>query len=361
MTSNLFEDPSPSDEHRLAERHYRELYEKTPVMLHSIDAEGRLVSVSEAWLKRLGYARNEVLGRKSVEFLTPQSASYARDVVLPAYYETGRCVEVPYQFVAKCGDIVEVLLSAETERDSSGKFVRSMSALIDVTEKNRLASSLDRAKRLEMIGQLGGGIAHDLNNILLVIQAECTFAKEASTNAAVREDLDAALAAVKSGERLVRQLLTVAGRHVGVPERVEVEPALLAAARHFKHLVPPSVEFDTELHAPRVAIQIDPGQLEQALLNLLLNARDAVTDSGRVVLSARKQGDAVVLSVSDTGVGMTAAVLQRASEPLFTTKAHGTGLGLATTKRIVEQAGGHLAIQSGEAKGTTVEMIYPTK
>ena len=74
MTSNLFEDPSPSDEHRLAERHYRELYEKTPVMLHSIDAEGRLVSVSEAWLKRLGYARNEVLGRKSVEFLTPQSA-----------------------------------------------------------------------------------------------------------------------------------------------------------------------------------------------------------------------------------------------------------------------------------------------
>ncbi len=359
MTSNLSGDPSPSDEHRQAEQHYRELYERTPAMLHSIDAEGRLVSVSAAWLKRLGYTRDEVLGRKSVEFLTSQSARYARDVILPAYYESGRCVDVPYQFITKNGEIVEVLLSAEAERDADGKFVRSTAALTDVTERNHLASSLERAKRMEMIGQLGGGVAHDLNNILLVIRAECTFARDASTSDAVKADLETALTAVKSGERLVRQLLTIAGRHVGAPERVDVEGALLVAARHFKHLVPTSVEFETELHAPGASIHIDPGQLEQALLNLLLNARDAVGDSGSVVLSALVAGDSVVVSVRDTGVGMSAAALQRAVEPLFTTKAYGTGLGLATTKRIVEQVGGQLGIQSREGEGTTVEMTFP--
>jgi two-component system, cell cycle sensor histidine kinase and response regulator CckA len=342
-----------------AENYFRDLYERTPAMLHSIDAEGRLVGVSTAWLARLGYAREDVIGRPSTEFLTAESARYAREVVLPQYYRTGECTDVPYTFVAKNGDRVDVLLSATAERDEQGRFVRSMAALTDVTEKNRLAERLDQAKRMETIGQLAGGIAHDLNNILLIIRAECTLAADGAS-VHTRGELAAALDAVTSGERLARQLLTIAGQSNARPECVDVDDALRAAARHVRPLLPPGVVFEQEHGAPGAAILIDRGQLEQALLNLLLNARDAVGTKGKVVLSSHlQQGGDVVIGVADTGTGMTEEALRRATEPLFTTKANGTGLGLATTRRIVEGASGLLRLRSRLGEGTLVEMSYP--
>jgi PAS domain S-box-containing protein len=344
-----------------AEHYFRNLYERTPSMLHSIDAHGRLVGVSAAWLARLGYTRDEVIGHPSTEFLTPESARYAEEVILPQYYLTGECTDVAYQFVAKNGDRVDVLLSATSERDETGEFVRSMAALTDVTERNRLAERLDQAKRMETIGQLAGGIAHDLNNILHIIRAECTMASEGAS-AAMKGELAAALDAVTSGERLARQLLTIAGNSNANPERVDVDDALRAAARHVGPLLPAAVTFAQEHGAPGAAIFIDRGQLEQALLNILLNARDAVGDSGKIVLSSHmKHGGAarVVIAVVDTGVGMDAETLRRATEPLFTTKPHGTGLGLATTRRIVEDASGALLLRSRVGEGTLVEMTYP--
>ncbi len=344
-----------------AENYYRQLYERTPSMLHSIDAAGRLVGVSAAWLARLGYSREEVIGRASTDFLTAESARYAREVILPQYYLTGECKDVAYQMVAKNGDRVDVLLSATAERDENGKFVRSMAALTDVTERNRLAERLDQAKRMETIGQLAGGIAHDLNNILHIIRAECTLASDGAT-LAVRQDLASALDAVTSGERLARQLLTIAGKSNARPEQVDVDDALRAAARHVRPLLSKGVAFEQEHGAAGVAILIDRGQLEQALLNLLLNARDAVAGTGKIVLSSyvkRSGAPRLVIGVADTGVGMDAEALRRATEPLFTTKPHGTGLGLATTRRIVEAASGVLHLRSRVGEGTLVEMSYP--
>ena len=345
-----------------AEDYFRALYERTPAMLHSIDDHGRLVGVSAAWLSRLGYTREEVLGRPSTDFLTEESARYAREVILPAYYQTGECKDVRYQMVAKSGEKVDVLLSATAERDANGKFVRSMAALTDVTERNRLAERLDQAKRMETIGQLAGGIAHDLNNILLVIRAECVLASE-QASAAIKRDLEAALDAVTSGERLARQLLTIAGKSNARPEAVDVDEALRAGARHVRALLPPHVTLDLELAAHGAAIFIDRGQLEQALLNLLLNARDAVSGPGKVVLSSyvgRATSPArIVIGVADTGAGMSEETLRRATEPLFTTKPNGTGLGLATTRRIVEGASGVLHIRSRPGEGTLVDMTYP--
>jgi two-component system, cell cycle sensor histidine kinase and response regulator CckA len=347
-----------------AENYFRQLYEQTPAMLHSIDGEGRLVGVSHAWLARLGYTREEVVGRRSTEFLTPESARYAREVVLPQYYETGECTDVPYQFVAKNGERVDVLLSATSERDENGMFVRSMAALIDVTEKNRLAERLDQAKRMETIGQLAGGVAHDLNNILLVIRTECMLAASTAPEE-TRRELEGALEAVTSGERLARQLLTIAGRQSANPEHVQVDKALDAIARHVRVLLPKGLTFEVERGAPGARIWIDPGQLEQALLNLLLNARDALTGPGKIVLSSHIKHDAragadntVVIGVADTGIGMGAETLRRATEPLFTTKPNGTGLGLATTRRIVEGSQGTLRLRSREGEGSLVEMSF---
>nr|WP_240672403.1 PAS domain-containing protein [Corallococcus coralloides] len=126
---------------------YRSLYNSTPVMMQSIDPCGRLISVSDCWLRTLGYEREEVLGRESVEFLTPESRRYAREVVLPEYYKTGVCRDVPYRLVKKSGELIDVLLSAIVERDASGKMVRSLAVLIDVTERKRTAEALQESEQ----------------------------------------------------------------------------------------------------------------------------------------------------------------------------------------------------------------------
>lgn len=121
---------------------YRSLYNNTPVMMHSIDQSGALLSVSNTWLRTLGYERNEVLGQKSVEFLTPQSQQYARDVVLPTFFKCGHCQDIPYQMVKKDGEIMDVLLSATAEKDGSGDIVRSLAVIIDVTAQKRAEQAL---------------------------------------------------------------------------------------------------------------------------------------------------------------------------------------------------------------------------
>jgi diguanylate cyclase (GGDEF)-like protein/PAS domain S-box-containing protein len=132
---------------RLSEEKYRTLYQRTPVMLHSIDAEGRLLSVSDRWLQRLGYTAGEVLGLPSTQFLTEESRRYARDVVLPQYFATGVCEDVPYQMVARDGSVVDVLLSATSERDSAGSVIRSLSVLVDVTEQRKALRDLAETDR----------------------------------------------------------------------------------------------------------------------------------------------------------------------------------------------------------------------
>lgn len=137
---------------REEEEKYRSLYKNTPAMMHSIDSEGRLISVSEFWLRTLGYSRKEVLGRRSVEFFTPESQRYASEHVLPAFFKTGVCKDVPYQIVKKNGEVLDILLSAISERDVSGRVVRSLAVLTDVTERKRVEDALiESEKRMRAI------------------------------------------------------------------------------------------------------------------------------------------------------------------------------------------------------------------
>ncbi|WP_442929769.1 sensor histidine kinase [Myxococcus sp. NMCA1] len=137
---------------RAEEEKFRSLYRNTPAMMHSIDAEGRLVSVSEYWLRTLGYSREEVLGRRSVDFFTPESRRFATEHVLPAFFKTGVCKDVPYQILKKNGEVLDVLLSAISERDASGRMVRSLAVLTDVTERKRAEDALvESEKRLRAI------------------------------------------------------------------------------------------------------------------------------------------------------------------------------------------------------------------
>ncbi|WP_233592044.1 PAS domain S-box protein [Corallococcus sp. AB011P] len=147
VVSDITDVKRAEDAAREGAEKYRSLYNSTPVMMQSIDPRGRLISVSDYWLSTMGYEREEVLGRESVEFLTPESQRYAREVVLPEYYKTGVCKDVPYQLVKKSGEVIDVLLSAIVERDASGQMVRSLAVLTDVTERKRTAEALQESEQ----------------------------------------------------------------------------------------------------------------------------------------------------------------------------------------------------------------------
>ncbi len=151
------------------ERH-RSLYQKTPAMLHSIDQEGRLTNVSKYWLKKMGYSLNEVLGHHSTDFMTEESSRYAKEVILPKFYETGSCRDVPYQYVKKNGEVMDALLSAITENDENGELIHSLSVIIDVTDRKQAEESLRQSeeslKLAQEFGKVGSWDWDILNNKL---------------------------------------------------------------------------------------------------------------------------------------------------------------------------------------------------
>ncbi|MEJ0069215.1 MAG: PAS domain S-box protein [Pseudomonadota bacterium] len=156
---------------RRSQEDFRYLYLKTPVMLHSINREGRLINVSDHWLEQMGYARDEVIGRRFSDFMAEPSRSHAREIGRAALIAEGFRRQVPYQLIRKDGSVIDVLMNALAQRDARGEFIRSLSVTFDVTDWKRTEAQLRQSQKMEAIGQLTGGVAHDLNNLLTVIMA----------------------------------------------------------------------------------------------------------------------------------------------------------------------------------------------
>jgi PAS domain S-box-containing protein len=373
---------------RVSEERYRTLYTRTPVMLHSIDRSGRLVAVSDTWLETLGYQRAEVLGRKSLEFLTSESQHLAQEVVLPAFFATGACRDVPYQMLTRDGRVLDVLLSATAERDAQGQVVRSLAVMIDVTarksaekEKERLEARLRRAQKMEAIGQLAGGLAHDFNNILTAILGNVELLRSHLGNRCELDEMGRAhleqieRAALRAAA-LTRQMLAFGRPQPVRRERLDLNTILADMEKMLRRLIPESVALGI-VRAPQLGhIHGDPGQIEQVVMNLVVNARDAMLDGGQLTLETAhtqvdeahrarhpeaRLGPHVVLTVRDTGCGMSPEILAQIFEPFFTTKpvGQGTGLGLATVDAIVRQLNGHITVTSAVQHGTTFCLYFP--
>ena len=154
---------------REVKERYRSLYDETPAMLHSIESRGVLVSVSNQWLKTLGYDGREVIGHTLIEFLTEESLSYAEEVVIPEFLKTGCCKDIPYQFMKKNGDTIDVLLSASCERDKEGNVARSLAVLLDVTDRKRAEEEQRHRQKSQNILEVAGTICHEMNQPMQVI------------------------------------------------------------------------------------------------------------------------------------------------------------------------------------------------
>ena len=357
---------------RESEEHLRKLYRETPLPLHALGSDGRIVQTSDAWLELLGYVREEALGGELTDFMTGESGRRYRETVWPGLQHGGEVREVEHQFVRKSGEILDVLLSARAEL-ARGKPVRTLGGLIDITSRKRAEEALRQSQRMEAIGQLTGGVAHDFNNLLMVISGAAEKLKRTVPDKNATVPLGMIATAVKRGQNLTGHLLSFARRQT--LESVVIDLADLLP--HVSEMLKRSLRGDIEIRASAqdcpCRARVDPGELELALLNLGVNARDAMPDGGVLSLAVRKVrlsggadvdglcGEFVVMELKDCGVGIAPEVLPRVFDPFFTTKGagKGTGLGLSQVYGFAKQSGGTAIIQSMRGYGTTVLIYLP--
>ena len=362
----------------------RELYTRTPVALHSLDRERRLVSVSDRWLAFMGYAtRGEVLGRPLADFLTPASRARFPDD-WAALLRDDALDDLPYRYVKKSGEVADVLVSTRLGRDAEGRPARTMAAVVDVTgrlraeaERDRAEAALRQSQKMEAVGQLTGGIAHDFNNMLAVVIGGLNLLQRrlARGDTDVGRYVDAAMEGATRAAALTRRLLAFSRQQPLAPETLDANRLVAGMTELLGRTLGEEVRVCTVLAEGLWPVRADPVQLENALLNLSVNARDAMPGGGRLTIETANApvtpgeaaggpvppGEWVRIAVADTGLGMPPEVVARAFDPFFTTKGvgKGTGLGLSQVFGFVQQSGGHMQIASEVGCGTAVSIFLP--
>jgi PAS domain S-box-containing protein len=272
------------------------------------------------------------------------------------------------------GAVRWVLSKGRVLKDETGKGVELLGGMIDITDGKRTEAQLNRSQKLEAIGQLAGGVAHDFNNLLVAILGNLSLARETPDTDERETLLTEALAAGNRAAELTRQLLAFSTRQPVDQVMIDVNDVLSDTLKLLRRLVPESVKMDfiAAHRLPRVLA--DRGQLEQVLVNLCVNARDAMPEGGRLLIETElvfvngrfrethpwvRAGRYVLVCVTDTGIGIPPEALDHVFEPFFTTKAQGSGLGLATAYGIVRRHGGFMHVYSEVGKGTTFKVYLP--
>ncbi|WP_407292565.1 MHYT domain-containing protein [Stutzerimonas zhaodongensis] len=356
---------------RQSEERFRELYSKTPLPLHSLDEQGRLESVSDAWLVLLGYRREDVIGRPLINFMTERSARQMLDQDWPVLLGTGECLNAEYRLVARGGVFIDVLASTRLEQTMQGALI--IGGLVNITERRHAEAALRQAQKLEAIGKLTGGIAHDFNNLLAVIGGNLELLrKRLPSDTAPRAGslIENALLATQRGASLVQRMLAFARKQELNPSSVELPDLVLNMRELLQRSVGSNISIDTRFPLSLPPAYIDANQLEMVLINLVVNARDAMPEGGTICIEGQlrrsdvaeqRAQEFVALIVHDNGIGMNSEVLARATEPFFTTKGpgKGTGLGLSMAHGLAEQSGGRMEIKSTVGQGTTIELWLP--
>lgn len=344
-----------------SESRYRTIYEHCSDAIFVIDAEGAVLAVNPAVDVLFGWNRDELVGRPVVELIAPEDLA-REPIALDLIRRKGRVLR-ERRMKRRDGSWATVEVSVGALPD--GTF---LGVVRDITERRRLEGELRHAQRLETLGRLAGGVAHDFNNVLTVVQSCAELAQRRylrGEDAAV--ELTEIRLACERAQRLTRQLLTLSRREPLRSQELDLGQLVRGAEGMLASLAGDAIALQLEL-AEGLRVRSEPARVEQVLLNLAMNARDAMPAGGRLVVRVRLDQAApdeepwVALDVTDTGVGMTSATLERALEPFFTTKeaGQGTGLGLATVHQAVAQVGGRITLDSAPGEGTTVTLRFPS-
>jgi len=361
---------------------FEQFLDFVPDAIIGVDGEGRIVLANGHAEQMFEYDRDQLIGQR-VELLVPGRFKERHPEHRQSYFREPRRrpMGAGLELFARRRDgtefPVEISLSSLHLRGETiaTAAIRDISKRAESEREKALQTQLDRARRLESVGQLAGGIAHDFNNILGVIMNYAEFVvDEVEPGSRAQADAEEIRKAADRAVALTRQLLIFSRREVAKPEVLFLREAILELENLLRRALGERIELSVQFDAETTPVEIDRGQLEQVLVNLAVNARDAMPEGGRLVIEVEraeldeeyaymhpdtKPGTYARLKVSDTGVGMDAEVAERIFEPFFTTKEEGTGLGLATVYGIVTGAGGRIDVYSEPGVGTTIKVHLP--
>ena len=356
------------------------LVNSSPLAIVTFDPDGNIRMWNPAAERMFGWKAGEVVGRPHPIVPADKQAEFRefREFAMGGGMFTGR----ELRRIRKDGSYIDISVSTAPLLNASGSITSVMSIITDISERKRAEEALRlseeqlrQAQKMEAVGRLAGGIAHDFNNLLMAITGYSELLLErVGDNEPMWREIDEIRKAGARAASLTRQLLAFSRRQVLQPKMLDLNGVVVSVERMLRRLIGEDVELVTSLGEELGKVKADPGQLEQVIMNLAINSRDAMPGGGKLVLRTANMdageedavrpvevpaGKWVVLSVSDTGTGMSDDVKAHLFEPFFTTKEKGTGLGLATVYGIVRQSGGHIRVDSEPGRGTTMEIYLP--
>ena len=359
-----------------SEARFRSVVENISDVVTLMDAQGITRYVSPALERMLGYAPAERIGRTPLELVHPDDLPEVQRVLEEVLRQPGSIVALETRVRHRDGSWRRVeVLGRNLLHEPGVEAVLFTSR--DLSQRDELEEQLRHAQKMDAIGRLAGGVAHDFNNLLTVVKGHAQFALESMEKEDPRRaELKEVLGAAERAAALTAQLLAFSRRQVLKPKLLNLNEIVAKAERMLSRVIGEDIELSAILAEDVGRVQADPGQMEQVLVNLIVNARDAIQGGGRITIHTRDvhvhdpaaegvrdlaPGAYVVLSVRDTGVGMKPGELAHVFEPFFTTKpaGQGTGLGLSTVYGIVKQSGGAIRVTSTPGRGATFEIFLP--
>jgi PAS domain S-box-containing protein len=356
-----------------SEARYRELVENLDDVVFRLDTEGRFSYVSPA-VARFGYTPEEFLNLHFWQFVHPEDLPRAVESFMSTL--DGRSDPIEIRAFDKQGKLRVVRASGRAVTEA-GRPLGTAGILVDVTEQRATEAQLRLSQRLESVGRLAGGVAHDFNNMLTVIISYTEFAIDAVKKGdPLRQDLEQILKAGRRAAALTYQLLAFSRKQVLEPKVIDLNEIIEEMGEMLKRLLGDDIVLEVRPQTGLGKTRADPSQIEQVIVNLVINSRDAMVAGGRVTIetanveldegyanqhTAVAPGPYVMIAVTDTGVGMDSKTREQAFEPFFTTKetGKGTGLGLSTVYGIVKQSGGNIWVYSEPGQGTTFKIYLP--
>lgn len=358
-----------------AEQRTRELVENAKDIIFTLDLEGNFTSINNAAVEVMGWSKTEALGINLKALVAPEHLSLCRQM-MQRIVNDEPLQQFEINLIRKDGQKVLLEVSARLiQSEGQKKSVQGVAR--DVTERRRLESVVRQSQKLEAIGRLSGGLAHDFNNLLCVISGHTELLSERlAADHPSAKNVAQIKKAVNSASTLVRQLLAFSRKQVFYPQTLDLNKVVVETEKLLSRLIGEHIQFSYKLHRELWQVRVDPVQIEQIIVNLALNARDAMPHGGKLSILTENvelgdrlgshrpnlpAGNYVLLQVADDGHGMDDYARHRIFEPFYSTKelGKGTGLGLATVYGIVKQSGGAITVDSQPHQGTTFKIYFP--
>ena len=359
-----------------SEERFSYLIQNLSDVITVVAVDGTMLYHSPSIERVAGYKPSELLGHSLLACIHPEDEPAVRAAIERVTLKVGSAAPPEFRFRRKDGSWVwleSVGNNLLNDVAVGGIVVTSR----DVTGRRGLEEQVRQSQKMEAVGRLAGGIAHDFNNLLMVIQGYAEILlQEEGANTAVRKNVDTILRTTESAANLTRQLLSFSRKHVFSQEVLDLNSLVSRMSEMLLGVLRDEMEFVVKLDPDAGCVSADPGQIEQVIMNLVVNARDAMPQGGKLTLETAHigtdafrgsrtadlpAGDYVMLSVADTGIGMDADTQSRIFEPFFSTKSRdeGTGLGLSVVYNIARASGGHVRVSSEVGRGATLQIFFP--